>query len=61
VDLQTVSCALGDMQVGAGMTIFIGATAPATPQTIVNTASVASTTPDRNPANGSVSVTVQIK
>jgi len=58
---QTVSCDLGSMPVGSQATIVIGTTAPLDPQTITNTASIASATPDRNPANGSASVTVQIK
>jgi len=58
---QTVSCDVGNMPVGSQATVVIGTTAPLDPQTIVNTASIASTTPDRNPANGSASVTVQIK
>ncbi len=58
---QTVSCDLGDMPVGSQATIVIGTIAPADPQTIVNTASIASATPDRNAANQSASVTVQIK
>jgi uncharacterized repeat protein (TIGR01451 family) len=58
---QTVSCALGTMPVGTQAVIQIGTTAPTTPQTIVDTASVSTSTPDRNPANGAVSVTVQIK
>ena len=58
---QTVSCAVGDMPVGSQATIVIGTTAPVDPQTIVNSASIATTTPDRNAANQSASVTVQIK
>jgi uncharacterized repeat protein (TIGR01451 family) len=58
---QTVSCDLGTMPVGSQATIVIGTTAPVAPQSITNTASIASATPDRNPANGSASVTVQIK
>jgi uncharacterized repeat protein (TIGR01451 family) len=58
---QSVSCALGSLSVGSQSTIVIGTTAPATPQSIVDTASVASSTPDRQPANGAVSVTVQIR
>lgn len=58
---QTVSCEIGDMPVGSQATIVISTTAPADPQTIVNTASIATTTPDRNAANQSASVTVQIK
>lgn len=58
---QTVSCALGDMPGGSQVVVFIQTTAPADPQIIVNTASIASATPDRNAANNSVSVTVQIK
>jgi len=58
---QTVSCALGDLAVGAQATIVIATSAPQAPQTISNTASVATTTPERNPANNSVTVTVQVK
>ena len=58
---QTVSCALGDLPGGSQAIIFINTTAPTDPQIIVNTASMASATPDRNAANDSVSVVVQIK
>jgi uncharacterized repeat protein (TIGR01451 family) len=58
---QTVSCDLGDMPGGSQAIIHIAAVAPADPQTIVNTASISSATPDRNAANDSASVTVQIK
>jgi uncharacterized repeat protein (TIGR01451 family) len=58
---QTITCSLGAIPVGTQAVIAIGTTAPTTPQTIVNTASVSTSTPDRNPANGSVAVTVQIK
>lgn len=58
---QTVSCAIGTMPVGSQAGVVVGTTAPLTPQTITDTASVASTTPDKSLANNSVSVTVQIK
>lgn len=58
----TVSCALGDLAVGAQATIQITVRAPLTAQTIVNTASAAiGAQSDSNPANNSVSVTVTTK
>jgi uncharacterized repeat protein (TIGR01451 family) len=58
---QTVSCSLGILPVGTQATIVIGTTAPTTPQTIVNTGSASTSTPERNAADESRSVTVQIK
>lgn len=58
---QTVSCAIGSMAVGSQAVVVIGTAAPLTPQTITDTASVATTTPDKNLANNSISVTVQIE
>jgi uncharacterized repeat protein (TIGR01451 family) len=58
-----VSCALGDLAVGAQATIRIDVQAPTTAQSVTNTASVAISGPetDRNPANDAVSVTVTAK
>jgi uncharacterized repeat protein (TIGR01451 family) len=61
VTAQTVSCSLGDMAVGATANVVIATIAPTTAQTITDTATIATTSPDRNPANDSVGVTVQIK
>ena len=60
---QTVSCALGDLAVGAHAIVAITVVAPSTAQSIVNTASASLTAPqsDTNPSNGSVSVTVTSK
>jgi uncharacterized repeat protein (TIGR01451 family) len=58
---QTVSCSLGDMAVGATENVVIATIAPTTAQTITDTATVTTASPDRNPANDSVNVTVQIK
>jgi uncharacterized repeat protein (TIGR01451 family) len=57
----TVSCSLGDLAVGAQANVVITVTAPASPATFTNTASVASASPDRQPANNSVGVSVQVK
>ena len=58
----TVSCDLGDLAVGAQAIIQIVAQAPSSPQAIANTASVViGQSPDRNPANNSVTVTVTSK
>jgi uncharacterized repeat protein (TIGR01451 family) len=58
---QAVSCSLGDLAVGATANVVIATIAPVTAQTITDTATVATTSPERNPANNSVSVVVQIK
>jgi hypothetical protein len=58
---QLVSCTLGDLAVGAQASIVIDAMAPSTPQTVSNTASAATASPDRNPANDSVTVLVQVR
>jgi uncharacterized protein DUF11 len=60
---QTVSCALGDLAVGAHATIAITVAAPGTAQSIVNTASASLAAPqgDTHPENDSVSVTVTSK
>jgi uncharacterized repeat protein (TIGR01451 family) len=57
----TIDCALGDLPVGGQANVVITAIAPATPQTVTDTASVASTWGDTHPANDAVSVSVQIK
>lgn len=58
----SVSCALGDLAVGAQATIQISVQAPAVAQTVVDSASVAiGAQTDRNPANNSVSITVTPK
>jgi len=58
----TVSCDLGDLPVGVQATIRIMVQAPAAPDAIANTASIAiGQQPDRNPANDSVTVTVTPK
>jgi uncharacterized repeat protein (TIGR01451 family) len=59
----SVSCALGDLAVGAQATIQITVIAPSTAQTIVNTSSanLAPGQTDKNPTNNTVSVTVTSK
>jgi len=57
----TVSCAFGDLAVGAQANVVISVVAPNTPGTFTNTASVATDSPDRQPSNNSVGVTVQVK
>jgi uncharacterized repeat protein (TIGR01451 family) len=57
----TVTCDLGDLGVGAQAVVTETVQAPLTPATIVNTASVAMADADRQPANNSVGVTVQVK
>ena len=57
----TVSCTLGDLAVGAQANVVITVVAPTAPSTFTNTASVASDSPDRQPSNNSVGVTVQVK
>jgi uncharacterized repeat protein (TIGR01451 family) len=57
----TVSCALGDLAVGAQANIVITVVAPTSPATFINTASVTTASPDRQPSNNSVGVTVQVK
>ena len=47
----TVTCAIGDVASAATVTVTIDVTAPLGPGTITNTATVASTTYDTNPAN----------
>ena len=54
-----ISCALGDLAVGAQAIVQIAVIAPASPQAVSNTASIAiGSQTDRNPANGAVTVTV---
>jgi uncharacterized repeat protein (TIGR01451 family) len=57
----TVSCNLGDLAVGSSALIGVGVTAPTTAGTYVNSASVSSGVTDTNPANNTVSVTIQVK
>jgi uncharacterized repeat protein (TIGR01451 family) len=57
----TVSCAFGDLAVGAQANVVISVVAPTTPGTFTNTASAATDSPDRQPSNNSVGVTVQVK
>jgi uncharacterized repeat protein (TIGR01451 family) len=59
----SVSCALGDLAVGAQATIRVDVQAPTTAQTVTNTASAVISGPqtDRNPANNAVAVTVTAK
>jgi len=58
---QVVSCALGDMPVGVQESIVIATVAPDSPATITNAGTAATASPDRNPADDAVTVTVQIK
>jgi uncharacterized repeat protein (TIGR01451 family) len=58
---QSVSCALGDMPVGVQESIVIATVAPDSPATIINTGAAATASPDRNPADDAVTITVQIK
>jgi uncharacterized repeat protein (TIGR01451 family) len=57
----TVNCAFGDMAVGSQAKVVISVQAPGTAQTIADGASVSEAVTDRNPANNTVSVTVQAK
>jgi Domain of unknown function DUF11 len=56
-----INCAFGNMAVGAQANVVISVQAPATAQTITDSASVAEGVTDRQPANNTVSVTVQVK
>jgi uncharacterized repeat protein (TIGR01451 family) len=58
---QAVFCSLGDMPVGVQENIVIATVAPGSPATIANTGSAATASPDRNPADDAVTVSVQIK
>jgi uncharacterized repeat protein (TIGR01451 family) len=60
-EASSVSCAFGDMAVGAQANVVISVTAPITAQTITNTASVNEAVTDRQPSNNQVSVTVQTR
>lgn len=57
-----ISCALGDLAVGAQAIVQIAVIAPASPQAVSNTASISlGAQTDRNPANDAVTVTVTPK
>jgi uncharacterized repeat protein (TIGR01451 family) len=58
---NSVSCTFGDLGVGGQANVFITVQAPSTPQTITDSASVAMTAPDRQAANNTTNVTVQVK
>jgi large repetitive protein len=58
---QAVTCDLGGLAVGAQAQIVVSTSVPATALIATNTASVTSSSPDSNPANNSVGVTVQVK
>ncbi len=55
-DSGTVTCTIGDVASAATVTVTIDVTAPLGPGTISNTATVASTTYDTNPANNTSEV-----
>jgi uncharacterized repeat protein (TIGR01451 family) len=57
----TISCNPGDLPVGAQANVTLTVQAPATPQTFTDTASVSMADSDRQPANNSVGVTVQVR
>ena len=57
----TVSCAFGDMTVGAQANVVITVQAPSTAQTIMDVASVSMGVTDRQASNDSVAVAVQVK
>jgi uncharacterized repeat protein (TIGR01451 family) len=57
----TVTCAFGDMLVGGQATVTITVQAPGLAESITNTGRVAEGVADRQPANNSVSVTVQTR
>jgi hypothetical protein len=57
----TVSCDLGDIAVGAQQIVTLTVQAPATAQTYTDTATVTMADADRQAANNSVGVTVQVK
>ena len=56
-----ISCAIGDLAVGAQANVVITVQAPTTPQTITDAATVGLAAPDRQPTNDTASVTVQVK
>jgi len=58
---QTLTCDLGGLVVGAQAQILVETTAPAAAGNVTNTATVTSSSPDTNPNNDRVSVTVQIR
>ena len=58
---QAVICDLGGLVVGGQAQIVVSSSAPATTLTADTTALVTSSSPDSNPANNSVGVTVQVK
>src|SRR5262249_47536920 len=58
---QTIACDLGGLLVGDQAQIIASPSAPATAGVTTNVASVKSGSPDSNPANDSVAVTVQVR
>ncbi|HEX6642903.1 MAG TPA: hypothetical protein VF215_17435, partial [Thermoanaerobaculia bacterium] len=56
----TVTCSVASLAVGVAPNITINATAPSTPQTFINTASVTTTSPDPGGANNSGNATVTV-
>lgn len=58
---NTVNCTFGDLGVGGQANVVITVQAPSTSQTITDSASVAMGAPERQPANNTTSVTVQVK
>ena len=57
---NTVTCNLGDVVLFDGVFIDLGVRAPFVPGSIVNTATVASSTADPNPANNSASASADV-
>jgi len=57
---STVSCSLGTMAVGGSATIVLIVVSPSSSGTVVNTATVASDTPDSNLANNTSTYTVTV-
>ena len=57
---STVVCSLGSLSNGSSATVTLIVTAPATPASVINTATVSSTTADPNSANNSATTTVSV-
>jgi uncharacterized repeat protein (TIGR01451 family) len=57
----TIDCSLGDLGVGSQANVTLTVQAPATPQSITDSASVAMADTDRQPANNTVNVSVQVR
>jgi uncharacterized repeat protein (TIGR01451 family) len=55
-----ISCSLGSLPTGSTATVTVVATAPATPTTLTNAATVKANEADPNPANNTASATTQI-